>query len=54
MKFQTDEIQMFQFKFTAEIYAWFARRKGFKATVNKEGGDCFELGGRYGVTLENE
>ena len=47
-------IEMFMWKWTANIYARKARKAGYKATVHKEGGNWLMLGGRWGVYLEKQ
>ena len=47
-------IEMFMWKWSAEIYAWRARRAGFNAEVKYEGTNWLELGGRWGVVLSKK
>jgi hypothetical protein len=47
-------IKMFMWKWSAEIYAWRARRVGYKTEVIYEGSNWLELGGCWGVKLNGE
>lgn len=52
IKFNPSVIQMFMFRWTANLYAWRARRRGYSATVTYCGGNWLMLGGRYSVSLK--
>jgi hypothetical protein len=51
-KFNTGVIEMFMWKWTAQFYAWRARRAGYTATVVYQGENWLLLGGRWGVSLD--
>ena len=51
MSFDPGVVEMFMFKWAARLYAWRARRAGYKAEVVDEGTNWLLNGGRWGVKL---
>jgi len=52
--FNPNVIPMFMWRWSAELYAWRARRAGYAATVKYEGSNWLQNGGRWGVSLKKE
>ena len=50
-EFNPNVAEMFMWKWTAEIYAWRARQRGYDAKVEFAGNNWIELGGRWTVEL---
>ncbi len=49
-------IQMFMFRWSAEFYAWRARRRGYTTVVSSMGNGlvCIALGGRWSVNISSK
>lgn len=57
MSFKTGVAFMFYWRWTAQLYAWWARQHGYTTTLqresNRDRSNAWELGGNYSVTLES-
>lgn len=51
-KYNPYVMQMFMWKWQAELYAWKARRRGFETEIIREGNNWLLLGGRWSVRLD--